>query len=222
MKNTPIHDAYNPDLLRLIPKNSSRVVEVGCSGGALARAFRATNPHCEYIGIEHDPGYAESAKGACSKVITGSIEQLDDCIFQELFPSDCWIFGDVMEHLYDPWAVLKRIRSRLSGEACIVACIPNAQHCSVQTRLINGSFRYEEAGLLDKTHIRWFTRTTIVELFESCGYMIAYGEPRIFAEADRNAALAGIRRMAESIGADPELAIRDALPLQWVIKAMPD
>ena len=92
---------------------------------------------------------------------------------------------------------------------------------AVQARLNTGSFRYEDAGLLDRTHIRWFTRTTIIELFESCGYMIAQGEPRIFDEPNRDATLAGIRRMAESIGADPNLAVNDALPLQWLIKAVP-
>jgi len=221
MKNTPVRDDFNPDLLGLIPRNCSRVVEVGCSDGALARAYLATSPGCEYIGIEHDPGYAEMAKKTCSRVISGSIEQLDDAIFRELFPSDCWIFGDVLEHLFDPWAVLKRIRPGLSSGACVVACIPNAQHWSVQARLNTGLFRYEDVGLLDRTHIRWFTRTTIVELFESCGYLIAEGRPRIFKDADQDAALAGIRRMAESIGADPELAVSDALPLQWVIKALP-
>ena len=222
MKNTPAHDVYNPDLLALIPRNCSRVIEIGCSGGALARAYLATNPGCEYIGVEYDAEYAEMAKSACSRVIRGSIEQLDEQVFAGLFPSDCWVFGDVLEHLFDPWAVLRRIRSRLAGDACVVACIPNAQHWSVQARLNAGLFRYEDVGLLDRTHIRWFTRTTMIELFESCGYMIAEGKPRIFEEAERGAALAGIRRMAESIGADPEVAVSDALPLQWVIKATPD
>jgi len=221
MKNTPIHDIYNTDLLNLIPPDSSRVIEVGCSSGALAKAFLAMNPRCEYIGIEHDPAYAELAKRSCARVIQGSIEQLDNDVFEGLFPSDCWVFGDVLEHLFDPWAVLERIRSKLDDSACVLACIPNAQHWSVQARLNTGSFRYEEAGLLDRTHIRWFTRTTIIELFESCGYMIAQGEPRIFDEPNRDAALAGIRRMAESIGADPNLAVNDALPLQWLIKALP-
>lgn len=222
MKNTPAHDRFNGDLLALIPKESSRVVEVGCSSGALARAFLEINPRCEYIGIEHDADYAEVAKGTCTRVIHGSFEQLDDEVFEQLFPSDCWVFGDVLEHLFDPWAVLRRIRSKLSSDACLVACIPNAQHWSVQARLITGLFRYEDEGLLDRTHLRWFTRTTIVELFESCGYTIVQGASRTFDEANRDAVLAGIRRMAESIGADPDLAVSDALPMQWVVKAIPD
>ena len=76
---------------------------------------------------------------------------MSDDAFLPLFPSDCWVFGDSLEHLRDPWALLGRIRSHLPIEAHIVACIPNAQHWSVQARLNCGIFRYEDQGLLEPT-----------------------------------------------------------------------
>jgi hypothetical protein len=155
------------------------MVEVGCSSGALAKAWRRINPDCEYIGVEIDPGFAEIARASCSQVICANLEQLDDAGFAELFPSDCWIFGDVLEHLYDPWALLKRIRAHCDPRTQLIACIPNAQHWSVQARLCSGYFRYENSGLLDKTHIRWFSLTTMVELFESSGFKIVKRVPRI-------------------------------------------
>lgn len=114
----------------------------------------------------------------------GRIEQLEDREFLELFPSDCWIFADVLEHLYDPWQVLRRIRSQLAESGQVIACIPNAQHWGVQARLNAGLFRYEDMGLMDRTHIRWFTRTTMIDLFQSTGFKIVEGMPR---HAERSA-----------------------------------
>jgi hypothetical protein len=102
-----------------------------------------------------------------------------------------------------------------------VACIPNAQHWSLQARLAAGGLRYETQGLLDRTHIRWFTRATIDELFASSGFAIVDGICRILDEPYRDAALAGIRAFAEKIGTNPEQAATDATPLQYVIRAMP-
>lgn len=221
MEQTPIHDNYNPDLLRFLPAGMRRVIEVGSSSGALARAYRETSPASEYIGIEIDPDYAAISERYCSAVVCGNIEHFDDAVFSSLFPSDCWIFGDALEHLYDPWALLKRIRKHIANSSSIVACIPNAQHWSLQASLNCGLFRYQSSGLLDKTHIRWFTRTTIIELFESTGFKVTDGYPRIFNEPQREAVLPAIRAMAMTIGADPQLAVNDAIPLQWVIRAAP-
>ncbi len=221
MKQTPVHDNFNAALLRLMPKDLKRVVEIGCSSGALARAYKAINSNCDYLGIEIDPDYAELSRKTCSLVICGNIEHLDDEQFQQLFPSDCWIFGDVLEHLYDPWAVLRRIREKLQDGSQIIACIPNAQHWSVQARLNCGLFRYEDMGLLDRTHIRWFTRITILELFQSTGFKIVEGLPRIVQNEPTQEHLAAIRAMAKAIGADPELSVNDAIPFQWLVRAVP-
>ncbi len=116
-------------------------------------------------------------------MVVGDIEHMSDEMFDSLLPSICWIFGDVLEHLYDPWSVLRRIRESMPPQASVVACIPNAQHWSVQARLNCGAFRYEDKGLMDRTHIRWFTKTTIDELFHSCGFAIVDGRGRVLDEA---------------------------------------
>ncbi len=220
MKQTPIHFSYNADILQMIPTDLKRVVEVGCSSGSLAKAYSEVNPACRYTGIEIDPGFAEVARQFCSEVVSGNIEHFDDEKFLKLFPSDCWIFGDVLEHLYDPWALLKRIRPQLAPDAQIIACIPNAQHWSIQASLNCGQFRYQDQGLMDRTHIRWFTRITLVEMFASSGYKIIEGAPRIFDEPNREKVLPSIRAMAQAIGANPEQAVNDAIPLQWLVKAV--
>ncbi len=221
MKQTPMHSNHNPDILRIMPNNLKRVVEVGCSSGALARAYVGINSQCRYTGIEIDPDFAAVAQDYCDEVVCGNIEHLADDEFLKFFPSDCWIFGDTLEHLYDPWKILKRIRPHLAPDAMIIACIPNAQHWSIQANLNSGLFRYQDMGLMDRTHIRWFTRITMIELFESTGYKIIEGFPRVFDEPQRQLVLPSIRTMAQAIGVDPQQAEDDAIPLQWVIKAIP-
>ena len=96
-----------------------------------------------------------------------------------------------------------------------------AQHWSIQARLNRGDFRYEDSGLLDRTHLRWFTRTTMRELFVSSGFQIETGVPLIFNQPGRDLVLQSIRAMATALGADPELAVTDALATQYVVRAIP-
>ncbi len=220
MAQTPAHERHNPDLLAMLPAGASHLVEVGCSSGALAREYRKTNPGCHYTGIEIDAGYAKLASRHCDRVLHLDIETATDATMDTLFPSDCWIFGDALEHLRDPWAVLARIRHRMSPGACVVACVPNAQHWSMQVRLNTGLLHYEKSGLMDRTHLRWFTHATLIDLFRNAGFKVEAGIPRIFNEPGRAQVDAAIRLMAQSVGADPEQAVRDAAPLQYVMRAV--
>lgn len=224
MNQTPIHDNYNADLLRLIPPGLKRIVEIGSSSGVLGREYKRGNPGCEYIGVEIDPSYAEASRRFCDRVLVGNVEQFDDEIFASLFPADAFVFGDVLEHLYDPWAVLRRIRlaGRAAGSSTmIVACIPNAQHWTLQANLNVGAFVYQDSGLLDRTHIRWFTRKTLIELFRTTGYDIQDGGTRTFDEPGREKVLPHIGAFARAIGGNPQEAMDDATPLQFVVRAVP-
>lgn len=213
-------EGYNPDLLALIPAQARALVEVGCSTGALAHALKSLRPQVHYLGLELDPRAAEQAAAHCDGVRALDLEAADESLYNELADRDCWVFGDVLEHLRDPWKVLKRVRRVLKSGACVVASIPNMQHWSLQGRLAVGDFRYEADGLLDRTHLRWFTRVTIFELFQSAGLKVEAGMPRIFNEPGREPVLQAIRQMAIAMGRDPEGAVCDALPLQYVVRAV--
>jgi 2-polyprenyl-3-methyl-5-hydroxy-6-metoxy-1,4-benzoquinol methylase len=221
MEQTPIHEQHNPDLLKFIPVESKKIIEVGCSSGALAREFKKISTNCYWLGIEIDPTYAEFAKRHCDKSMVQNIENAPENFWEETKNADCWIFGDTLEHLKDPWLILKLIRENISHKGSVVACIPNAQHWSLQAKLSIGDFRYEKSGLLDKTHLRWFTRQTIFEMFDQAGFEIESGVPRIFNEPNRELFLPIIEQMAKAAGVDPQVAVSDALPLQYVIRGMP-
>jgi hypothetical protein len=218
---TPAHEQHNPDLLALIPKDAKKLIEVGCSYGALAREYKKINSHCRYLGVEVVLEYAERAKRHCDAVFTLDIEEVDETRLQGDLASDCWIFGDSLEHLKDPWRLLGKIRKALPEHGSVVACIPNIQYWGIQAHLNCGDFRYKDSGPLDRTHLRWFTRTTILEMFTDAGFAIAAIGARIFDEPEREKVLPAIKYMASLIGANPEQAVNDALPVQYVMRAVP-
>lgn len=221
MQQTPVHEQHNPDLLKLLPINSKRLVEVGCSSGALAREYKKINQSCHYTGIEISSDYAALAARHCDTVLLLDIESADENLIHSSLAADTWIFGDTLEHLKDPWLLLRKIRKSISTEGCVVACIPNIQHWSIQARLSCGQFRYEDSGLLDKTHLRWFTRQTIGEMFDMTGFQIINIYARVFEDPARDNFLPAIREMALAGGVDPNIAEQDALAVQYVVKATP-
>ncbi|MGH1361440.1 MAG: class I SAM-dependent methyltransferase [Burkholderiaceae bacterium] len=221
MNQTPAHDQANTDLISMIPPGVSHIVDVGCMHGALARVYRESDPAARVTGVDLDPDYAEVARRHCTNAIAGNIETMPDEEFAQLADADCWVFGDCIEHLRDPWAVLKRIRSVIDPAGSLVACIPNAQHWSVQWRLLSGNFRYEDSGLLDRTHIRWFTRTTMLEMFAQTGWVVEQGVTRQINTPEQTQYLEAIRQCATASGLDPALAVEDAKPFQYLFRLKP-
>ena len=106
MHQTPVHDRHNEELLAMVPRDARRIVEVGCSSGALAREYKKINPNCHYTGVELVPAYAELARRYCDSVIEMDIEVVTVEDLAGRLACDCWIFADVLEHLRDPWALL--------------------------------------------------------------------------------------------------------------------
>ncbi len=222
MENTPVHEIHNPDLLKIIPLSSKRIVEVGCSSGALAREVKKIIPHSEYNGIEIDKNFVPLAKRYCDEVYLSNIENMDPYLWNKFYEVDCWIFGDSLEHLQNPWEILAKIRTLIAPWGCIACCIPNAQHWSLQVKLCTGEFWYEESGLLDKTHLRWFTKKTLFELFRSSGFRIETITSRIFEEPGRDEFLTLLQRVAKRAGIDSASAMIDSIPMQYVILAKPN
>ena len=219
IKQTPINSIHNADVLNFMRGDYSKVVEVGSSSGALARAYRQINSSCNYVGIEIDEGYAEASKQHCTEVIHGNVENLSDLDFRKLGDAQCWVFADALEHLYDPWQLLQRIRGNSRADVEVIACIPNAQNWSIQACLNAGQFVYQDAGLLDRTHIRWLTRITIIDMFQANGFRVVQMISRILNQPSQDM-MDAIRQVARASGADPEMAVQDAIPFQYVLRAV--
>lgn len=221
MGQTPPHTAVNLDVLAMIPPTARRIVEVGCMHGALAAAHREKQPEAHYVGIDIDADYAAAAAVNCSQTMAANIETMDDAAFAALFPSDCWIFADCLEHLRDPWRVLARVRQQIAADGSLLVCMPNAQHWSQQWRLTSGQFRYEDSGLMDRTHLRWFTRITMLEMFEKTGWRVEQGLSRNLNAPQQPQMLDAVRGFATAMGLDPDVAAQDATAFQFVFRLVP-
>jgi trans-aconitate methyltransferase len=219
MQQTPINNVYNADVLNFMRADYARVIEVGSSSGALAQVYRNRNPAVRYTGIEIDPDYAEASRQHCTDIILGNVEHISAETFQTFADGDCWVFADALEHLYDPWKLLKKIRSGAAGPVEVIACIPNAQNWGLQACMNGGNFAYQDSGLLDRTHIRWFTRTTMIQLFESAGFRVEAMTARIMQPPGPDV-VAAIRALAIAAGNNPDLAEQDCVAFQYVIKAV--
>jgi SAM-dependent methyltransferase len=223
MEQTPIHEGYNNNLMDMIPRDAKKIIEIGSSSGAIAREFKKINPSCNYIGYEVDQKYVEFSKRYCDEAYLLNIDDAREDFFNQYKDVDCWVFGDVLEHLKDPWKVLSSIRKVIPQNGCVVACIPNIQHWSILVKLAIGDWRYEDSGLLDRTHLRFFTRQTIIEMFDSCGFSISKGEARYFENIlpGREDFMPMIRAIAEKAKCDPNMAETDSTVFQYVVKAIP-
>jgi trans-aconitate methyltransferase len=168
------------DLLTTAPR---RLLDVGCGAGATSAVAKVRWPGLEAFGIELDPGAAERARGVLDRVVVGSAESLD-LAAAGITGVDAVLLADVLEHLADPWGFLVRLRGALTPDATIAASIPNVANLWLIEQLAAGRFSYESEGLLDATHLRFFTRDSIGELFARTGYRIERWERKIDAKAD--------------------------------------
>lgn len=144
-----------------IKKTGIHVLEVGCACGATLLAVRDANPTAELYGIEFDEKPARLA-AHFAKVEALDVETLERAEWQERF--DYIILGDVIEHLREPWQAMKNLAALLKPGGHVVVSIPNVMHVSVFSMMLQGRWRYEEAGILDRTHLRFFTLAEIVAM----------------------------------------------------------
>jgi 2-polyprenyl-3-methyl-5-hydroxy-6-metoxy-1,4-benzoquinol methylase len=164
------HDGAAVRTLSLVGQEKD-VLEIGCASGSQSRILNK-NMGCTVTAIEINPEAAEHAKPYCKNIILGSIEQIDlnSRLSGEKF--DVILFADVLEHLYDPVEALRKVTPHLREGGHVVASIPNIAQISVIYDLIYGKFEYTQTGILDDTHIRFFTRRSVVDLFTKAGLSI--------------------------------------------------
>lgn len=168
-KRVDYYRLTNPYLFNAINPVGKRILEIGCGAGMLGGALKSKGAvYC--AGVEVVPRVAQEARLHLDEVICGDIESLDLPYAAGSF--DYLLFGDVLEHLVNPAAVLKKLRPLLQKEGRLVASIPNVAHISILAELMSGRWRYQQAGLLDSTHLRFFTLQEILVMLEETGYKL--------------------------------------------------
>ena len=204
-------------LLRLITKGK-KVLEVGCASGYVSK-FLSDQLNCTVVGVEIDPVAAKEAEKYCQKVIVGDIEKNDFFIHIGAERFDIITFGDVLEHLRNPISVLKAMRPLLSDDGFILASIPNIAHISVALELLEGKFEYRTLGLLDDTHIRFFTKKSILAMFRDAGFEIVQWD-RVIIKPENTEFKTNLFSYPQSLLTFLQDG-SEALTYQFIIKAIP-
>lgn len=155
-------------LLISFMKKNKKLLDVGCGTGTITSTLRDALS-LDVVGVEPHPERAEQARTERLNVITGVYDQT---FAQRNEKFDYILFADVLEHLVDPAEMLREVKNSLAPDGRVLASIPNVAHWSVRAQLLFGNFNYKPTGIMDATHLRWFTRRSVRRLFEAAGYEV--------------------------------------------------
>jgi 2-polyprenyl-3-methyl-5-hydroxy-6-metoxy-1,4-benzoquinol methylase len=201
------YETARPDVQALVPTTSRRILEFGCSTGALGSALRARND-AFVLGVEIDPVYARQAEDRLDGVVVADVEAFLEEGKPDEAPFDCLVGADVFEHLTDPWRALHRATNLLEPGATVVISLPNVLHLPGLWRvIIGGRWPRDDAGVFDRTHLRWFTMRDAVDLLEGAGLRVQRVVPNYPGRGWRLA-------LMKLLGHTP---LRRFLPVQWII-----
>jgi len=166
---SPYAASDRPEIRELIPPNAVRFLDVGCNDGSFG-AWLKSSRQCRVLGIEPNESQAAIATRNLDAVVQGFYPESIDSINEQF---DCITFNHVLEHIYDPWEALRKTKKLLAPGGRVVSLIPNTRYITLMYQLaVKGRWDYQEAGLLDRTHIRFFTRANAIEMFEESGYRV--------------------------------------------------
>ena len=211
-------DFANPELLEKIPLTARTIMDVGCAQGALGADYLRRNPACRVLGIEQDEAAAAHARTRIAEVFVGDVEKTP-MPFEVPGGIDCIIYGDVLEHLTDPWALLKAHAAHLSPEGTILVCMPNIEHWSFAARLLTGQFDYDDQGLFDRTHLRWFTPRTMARALAEAGLELSDAAPRPIHTEQAEQFTKAMAPALKALGVDPQEYLNRSVPLQIIWRA---
>ncbi|MEA2443254.1 MAG: hypothetical protein QOJ12_546 [Thermoleophilales bacterium] len=174
-----------PDVQALVPRDARRVLDLGCSSGALGAALKQRQP-AEVTGVEIDADYAAAARERLDRVIRADVEEL----FEGdggLGEFDCVIAADVLEHLRDPWTALTRAAGHLRPGGVAVISLPNIRYWHTFWMLgRHGTWPRTDFGICDRTHLRFFTLKDAYELIDQAGLTRTRTSPQYRVTPERD------------------------------------
>lgn len=183
-----------PEILALVSENAREILDVGCAAGFLGQAIKFRQP-CRVTGIEYIEEIAAEAAKRLDVVLSGdAIVRLSELPDQHF---DAIIMADVLEHLADSEAVLTLVKRKLKHDGQLILSVPNVRHWSVVLGLLQGEWNYVDAGILDRTHLRFFTRRSLVKLLTDMGFAITNMQATLLGEAPQ-----GFSHSLRSLGID--------------------
>jgi trans-aconitate methyltransferase len=165
--NNDYYSNSRKELFVLLPANlhAENALDVGCGTGVAGRYLKDHYAVENVVGLEKMPEIAARAAGQLDRVIVMDAESPDLPFQPDQF--DLIVMADVLEHMVDPWKALERYRVFLKPEGLMLLSIPNIQHWRTVSLLLMGQWNYTASGILDRTHLRFFTRKSVMDLIAS-------------------------------------------------------
>ena len=163
------YESGREDLMAYVPLTAQKVLDVGCARGLFGDLLKRRQK-CSVTGIDSDYELLAATGERLDKILHGNIEEIVEN--GNLGVYDCIVCGDVIEHLSNPWKVLKGLRNHLSQGGLVIASTPNINNWAIIYDMLKGRWDYVPFSILSGTHIRFFTRQTLTELFEYAGYKV--------------------------------------------------
>ena len=171
-KENKYYSVVRHDIIEVVPDSVKTLLEVGCGFGYTSKIIKDLLNIQYTMGIEISEKSARIASNLLDKVLICDIEQEEPDLPLSFF--DCIICADVLEHLRNPWSTLEMLKKYLNNEGIIIASIPNIRNIQPLMKILFNKFEYESEGILDITHLRFFTLHTIRKMFRDSGYDIFY------------------------------------------------
>ncbi|MFT5926366.1 MAG: 2-polyprenyl-3-methyl-5-hydroxy-6-metoxy-1,4-benzoquinol methylase [Rubritalea sp.] len=164
------YDNIRHEMIQFLPSDPNKILDVGCGNGAFAEALKGIT-NAEVWGIEYMEDQAKIALGKLDKVFSGPCENFLDELPDNYF--DAIYFNDVLEHLVDPYMVLDKIKNKLTNNGVVISSIPNVRHHKTFLKtLFRKDWKYLDHGVMDRTHLRFFTGKSIRAMYEDLGYTV--------------------------------------------------
>lgn len=166
----PFHP--RPECLAMIQRAPTVALDIGCGTGAVGHALRASYPDCRLWGCEFNPEAAELARQHFDHVVEQAVEQVDFASLGLTRPFDLVCLFDVLEHLVNPWQLLSGLTRVVAPDAQVLVSLPNVSNIALLYDALHGHWRYRKWGLLDFTHLRFFTDFDARKMFYQTGYRV--------------------------------------------------
>lgn len=175
-------DNPRPECLALLERAPTRVLDIGCNVGSVGRELKRRYPDVHLVGCEFNAQAAEIAAKDYHLIIQEDVTKADLGSYGIDTPFDMVCLFDVLEHLYNPWELLVGLHEKISDDAQVLISLPNASNLLVLLDAMRGQWRYQNWGLLDFTHIRYFTDFDARKMFYQTGYRVEEMRPHIFGQ----------------------------------------
>lgn len=208
------YDGLNQKLLAAIPADARRVLELGCANGRLGQRFKELHPGVSWWGVEMSAEAAATAAQHLDRVIQLDLDRADLRQLEGGF--DTIVIGDLLEHVRDPARLLESLYDLASADAQIVCCLPNMAHLSVIERLVAGDISYDSMGLLDQTHVRFYSPASAFKTFLDAGWL-PHMPDQYRVETPQTHFAAKIVEAAQLLGVPMETALRTFGCYQMII-----